>query len=153
MRPPITLGSTSSDFVTLISRAATEFRRKADFVILERFGVTYTQARAMYSLTVLGRIHQARLATILATDDSTVSRLVSRLVRKNLIRLKRPAAPQSRVLLELTDDGWALATKIPEAFYEFHRADFTGLPREDYENMRNLLMRLLTNASIVAVDE
>jgi DNA-binding MarR family transcriptional regulator len=153
MRTPVPLCSTNSDVVTLISRTATEFRRKADLVIVETFGVTYTQARAMYSLTVLGSIHQARLATILATDDSTVSRLVSRLVKRKLLRVRQPGAPYSRVQLELTDDGWALAKKVAATFRELHSPDVIGLTPEEYEHLRNLLMRMLTNASTFAVAE
>ncbi|WP_353862470.1 MarR family winged helix-turn-helix transcriptional regulator [Svornostia abyssi] len=104
------------------SRAVTAAYRP----LLEPLGLTYPQYLVMLVLWERGPLPVHEIGDALRLDSGTLSPLLKRLEAGGLVRRRRSAEDERRVLVALTDEGRALrdrAVDIPERLVETARAD------------------------------
>ncbi|MFC8044040.1 MarR family winged helix-turn-helix transcriptional regulator [Nocardia sp. NPDC057353] len=118
------------------SRAVTSVYRPA----LAELGLTYPQYLVMLALWERDGREVRDLARELELDTGTLSPLLRRLERGQLVRRERRAADERRVAVHLTAAGAALrerAIAVPHLL-----APRTGLTREEITELRSTLDRL-----------
>jgi DNA-binding MarR family transcriptional regulator len=101
--------------------------------------------RVMAVLAANGSQRQIDIADLTSIDSSTLSRLVTRLVRIGLVTRTRSANSNREVAVQLSAKGSALvSTLIPMARrYEAHAV--AGLAREDLLVVKRCLRRIYGN--------
>ena len=85
---------------------------------LEPLGLTYTQYLVMMTLWEYGDMTEGTLGKILHLDSGTLTPLLKRLEKQELLRRTRAKDNERKLLLELTASGKALreqAEKVPGA--------------------------------------
>ncbi|RMI35629.1 MarR family winged helix-turn-helix transcriptional regulator [Nocardia stercoris] len=107
---------------------------------LEALGLTYPQYLVMLALWERDGRTVGEICGELALDSGTVSPLLKRLEAAGFVTRARSADDERRVEVRLTGEGRELreqACPIPAAM-----AREVGLPAQDLETLRNLLVRL-----------
>ena len=148
-----TCGAVSADTIAgiedrvlpgLVVRVARELRTAIDRE-LAPFGLTTQQAMLLVLAQRMGGHRFTRLAHPLGTDAAGLTRLVDRLVAKDLVR--RESSPDDRraVVLRLTPAGEAMLPELRAAFARAHEQLVGGVPRGDREHLEAVLRRLLEN--------
>ena len=101
--------------------------------------VTLPQYRALVVLAARGPQKLADLATALAVNPSTASRMCERLVRKKLVRRHRLAADRRTVRIALSDSGGALVRAVTDR----RRAEIAHIVDRLPESRRRSTLRAL----------
>ena len=92
-----------------------------------------------------GRLPQSDLVEVALDDGPNVSRLVERLVVAGLIERTQDPADRRARLLELTEAGTGLASRITASIQDERVAVFGGIPDEDLAMFTSVLERLNSN--------
>jgi MarR family transcriptional regulator, organic hydroperoxide resistance regulator len=101
--------------------------------------------RVMAVLAANGRQRQIDLADLTSIDASTLSRIVTRLVRLNLVTRTRSTTSNREVAVALSAKGAALVARlIPEA-REIEAEAAAGISREDLAVVKRCLRRMYGN--------
>lgn len=115
---------------------------------LRQFDVTPVQAAAMRCLRMAPceqEVTQRDLEHRLGLKASTINGVVDRMVEKNLItRTPRKSDARCRVL-QLTDKGRTISEQIDEAVQQTEQVYRSLLSEKEYEEIREMLIRLITN--------
>lgn len=96
-------------------RRIVQVLRESSRAAEQRLGVTGAQLFVLRALTDERALSLNALAERTRTHQSTVSVVVKRLVRKNLVRRKTSTSDGRRVELELSPQGRALLARAPHA--------------------------------------
>ncbi len=119
------------------ARAVT--RRYAD--LLAEAGLTYPQYLTMLALWGSSPLTVGELGERLRLDSGTLTPLLKRLEAAGHVVRRRSADDERRVLVEPTEEGWALRDSVASVPYDLVSSmDMT--PREG-EQLRKLLAKLL----------
>jgi DNA-binding MarR family transcriptional regulator len=94
-----------------VVKALETYSREVEFT----YGVTGPQLWALKTLDRQGSLSVTRLAEELAVHQTSASLLVARLERRGLLKRIRSAEDRRVVLLSLTRQGRAIASRAPEA--------------------------------------
>jgi DNA-binding MarR family transcriptional regulator len=101
--------------------------------------------RVLAALSANGEQRQVDLAGMTSIDVSTLSRLVTRLVRRGLVTRTRSKANSREVLVELSPKGRALVeTMIPVAG-KLEATAIAGVPAKDLAAVKRALRRMYAN--------
>ena len=85
------------------------------------------------------------LSEMLSVDASSMSRAVSRLVDRGVLRRRRPREDRRKVLLKLTEEGVALGLELHERAHS-HEERFTrGISPEELEAFLATIRRIVAN--------
>jgi DNA-binding MarR family transcriptional regulator len=101
--------------------------------------------RVMVVLENTGSQRQIDLADLTSIDASTLSRLVTRLVRMGLVTRARSANSDREVAVELSAKGAALVARLVPIAREFEAAAITGLSPEELALVKRCLRRMFAN--------
>jgi DNA-binding MarR family transcriptional regulator len=113
---------------------------------LEAQGVTMPQAIALQTLLVAGGRESARdLGRDCHMLASTVTGVIDRLEGAGHVRRERDQRDRRVVWVTLTDEGRALAERLPKFFEQVGRS-FAVLPARELEQMRGSLLRVLASS-------
>jgi len=88
------------------------------------------------------------LAAHTATDQSSVSVVVSRLVARGYVKRSPSKTDRRSVLLSLTSSGRALSSKAPEAAQDRLLAALTQLEKTELRQLSKLLAKLVELAGV-----
>ncbi len=114
--------------------------------LLEEQGVTMPQAMALQTLLTAGGRASARdLGRDCHMLASTVTGVIDRLETAGHVRRERDDRDRRVVWVMLTDEGRALAERLPKFFEQVGRS-FAVLPARELEQMRESLLRVLAAA-------
>ena len=105
--------------------------------------ISYSQILALISISDSG-VEMSSLSWDLALDNSTITRLVNRLEKKNLVFRKKSKKDKRLVKVCLTKEGEAIQNKIEE------KIDFLGSKIESqfsYDKKIDILNNLSSNNS------
>ncbi len=133
-----------SSVAFLLTSLANKLSITASRRLRRRLQVGLMEWRCLVLLAVEGQATPARIAQVAGVDKSVVSRSVSALERRGLVRVSAsPAGRQTRI--ELTPAGLALHDRgIPDAF-ERESELLTGLSDAEQVTLIALLKRLTAN--------
>lgn len=102
------------------------------------FNVTPAQCHALLALEESGPLLNSELAALLQVDASTLSRTIDQLDLKKLVVRKSHPTDRRAVLLELSDPGSQIATKIHESADALYRSILSNIP---IDHRRDVLQR------------
>ena len=112
---------------------------------LAAHGLSIAMWRVMAVLAGSGSQRQIDLADLTSTDASTLSRLVSRLVRMGLVLRTRSTNSNREVAVELSAKGTALVGRLIPVALSYEKAAIAGLSREETLVLKRCLRRVYGN--------
>ena len=89
----------------------------------------------------------SELTEILPMDAPAISRVVSKLVDKDILTRRRPKEDRRVVLLKLTNEGEALGLQLHEKLHAYEAELTRGIPEEEIEILRSVIRKILHNHS------
>jgi DNA-binding MarR family transcriptional regulator len=122
-------------------------------IIAEQFGgealkphhLSIAMWRVMAVLSANGSQRQIDLADLTSTDSSTLSRLVTRLVRMRLVTRSRSTRSNREVAVELSPKGQALVAQLIPIARQYEAAAIAGLSRDELDVLKRCLRRVYGN--------
>ena len=114
---------------------------------LAPFDLTIDMWRLMAVLSYRGALRQVDLVDMTSIDASTVSRLVTRLVRMGLVTRRRSETSNREVVIELTAKGRSQVDRIIPSAYKLEQMAAAGVPAKDLAVVKRSLRRMYENMS------
>ncbi|MGY4212693.1 DNA-binding MarR family transcriptional regulator [Burkholderia sp. PvR073] len=111
----------------------------------EELGITGTQASMLFMIAVGKCSTAAELAREYGIDASAVTRLLDRVEKRGLLSRVRSIEDRRVVRLELTDEGRALAERLPPVFRSVLDELLGGFTPEEVGFLKSMLRRILSN--------
>jgi MarR family transcriptional regulator, organic hydroperoxide resistance regulator len=108
-------------------------------------GLSIAMWRVMAALAATGGQRQIDLADLTSIDASTLSRLVSRLVRVGIVTRTRSASSNREVAVKLSAKGQALVARLIPIALDYEREAISGLPAADLAVVKRCLRRMYAN--------
>ena len=126
---------------------------RVGFALVESFtgdaltpnGLSIAMWRVLAALSHRGEQRQIDLVDMTSIDASTMSRLVSRLVRTGLVTRNRSAKSSREVVVELSPKGRALVQRLIPVAKRLEQTASAGLPARDLAVAKRALGRMYDN--------
>jgi MarR family transcriptional regulator, organic hydroperoxide resistance regulator len=121
---------------------------------LAEHGLSIAMWRVMAVLASRGSQRQIDLADLTSIEVSTLSRLVTRLIRKGLVTRTRSVNSNREVAVKLSAKGQSLVNHLIPIALDFEAAAIAGLSAKDLAALKRCLRRMYGNMKnrAVAVD-
>lgn len=116
--------------------------RRATKEVARHHGLTGPQVSAIKMLEAFGDLSLSALSDRMSAKNSTITGVVDRMERNELVRRARSEEDRRVVLIRLTDKGRALAAAIPVASLEIFATALGSLPDDDRAALRRILRSL-----------
>lgn len=114
---------------------------------LAPFQLTIDMWRLLAVLSYRGTQRQVDLVDMTSIDASTVSRLVTRLVRLGLVTRRRSATSNREVVIELTAKGRSQVERIIPYAHKLEQMAAAGVSAKDLAVVKRSLRRMYENMS------
>lgn len=114
------------------SRRLTKERARA-------YGLTGPQLAVIKILAQLGDLSLSNLSERIRAQNSTVTGIIDRMVREDLVKRERSVEDRRIVLIRLTEKGQRLASEISLEPMEIFRQALEDVPRRDVEQLFRVL--------------
>ncbi len=135
-----------SDYLPyLVNRVGTVIADQFGEEALARHGLSIAMWRVMAALSANGRQRQIDLAELTSIDASTLSRLVTRLVRTGLATRTRSASSNREVVVALSPKGNALMARLIPLARAIEADARAGLSPEELSVLKRALRRMYAN--------
>src|ERR1041385_4342040 len=126
---------------------------RAGMIVAEQFGIetlaphqlSIVMWRVMAVLASNGSQSQTNLAELTSIDASTLSRIVTRLVRMGLLTRTRSATSNREVVVTLSPKGGALVARLIPRAREIEGEAAAGLSAEELAVVKRCLRRIYAN--------
>ena len=126
---------------------------RVGFALVESFttealaanGLSIAMWRVLAALSNNGEQRQVDLVTMTSIDASTMSRLVSRLVRMGLVTRSRSAKSNREVVVALSTKGRALVQRLIPIAKKLEETAAAGLPAKELAAAKRALGRMYDN--------
>jgi DNA-binding MarR family transcriptional regulator len=112
---------------------------------LAPFRLSIAMWRVMAVLASNGGQRQIDLADLTSIEVSTLSRLVTRLVRMGIVSRTRSASSTREVVVKLTAKGKAQVARLVPAARDYEAAAIAGVAPEELAAVKNALRRMYAN--------
>ena len=143
-KPPPTLEL--DDYLPyLVNRVGTIIAEQFSAEVLAEHGLSIAMWRVLAALAANGSLRQVDLAGFTSIDTSTLSRLVSRLVRGGLVTRGRSIRSDREVAIKLSGKGNALVARLIPLAQQYEAAAIAGLSREELLVLKRCLRRAYAN--------
>jgi DNA-binding MarR family transcriptional regulator len=129
----------------LVNRVGTIVADQFGTEALEPHGLSIVMWRIMAALASKGGQRQIDLAELTSIDASTLSRIVTRLVRLALVTRTRSASSNREVIVALSAKGAALVARLIPLAYAIDADAGAGLSAEDLAVLKRCLRRMYGN--------
>ncbi len=113
--------------------------------LLKKYDVDIIMWRLMAALNQQGRLRIGQLADFTTIELWTVSRVLTKLEKKELIQRVRVGDDARAVEVSLTSKGAALIAEIIPHARRFETIPLTGFTPEEIDQLHSLLNRLFSN--------
>jgi DNA-binding MarR family transcriptional regulator len=143
-------GSAGEDAKTILNRVRQLVRalRLFDREATTKFGVGAAQMFVLHVLNDQTELSLNELADRTATDQSSVSIVVTKLVRMGLVRRERSTEDRRELVLSLTAKGRALVRRAPPAAQRRMMESVAGMKPAEREQLVALLGKLLSGMGV-----
>ena len=126
---------------------------RVGFALVESFtadaltphGLSIAMWRVLAALSNRGEQRQIDLVDMTSIDASTMSRLVTRLVRMGLVTRSRSATSNREVVVELSPKGRVLVQRLIPIAKKLEQTASAGLPAKDLAVAKRALGRMYDN--------
>lgn len=112
---------------------------------LAQYKLTYVQWIPLFKLLKDEGSTLASLARDLSVDPAALTRSLSRLETKGLIRRERSVQDRRVVHLFLTDEGRSVAEHVPGVLANVLNGHLEGFTHDEWQQLLQLLTRMLAN--------
>lgn len=112
---------------------------------LGQAGLTLSQWQVLATLSRLDKATMGEVAAFCATDRTTLTRTVDRMVEDGLIKRDRDVADRRQVHLSLTDKGWAVFKAALVCVTRFNDRVTDVLDADEVERLQPLIRRILVH--------
>jgi DNA-binding MarR family transcriptional regulator len=129
----------------LINRVGFALVESFTVTALTPHGLSIAMWRVLAALSNNGEQRQVDLVTMTSIDASTMSRLVSRLVRDGLVTRSRSAKSSREVVVELSPKGRALVARLIPIAKKLEQTAAAGLPAKELAVAKRALGRMYDN--------
>ena len=116
--------------------------RRVTKEIARHYGLTGPQVTAVKMLESLGDLSLSALSERMSAKNSTVTGIVDRMERDGLVQRIRSETDRRVVLIRLTEDGAALAKKIPLESMQIFTAALASLTKDERAQLTKLLLKV-----------
>jgi len=116
----------------------------------EPSGPTFPQWAPLFKLYLGHATTVAELARECQLDTGAMTRLLDRLEAKGLCRRVRSVSDRRVVNIELTEEGREAARQVPHVLCSVQNEMLVGFSREEWQQLKGFLNRILDNAQAVA---
>ncbi len=116
--------------------------RRVTKEIARHYGLTGPQVTAVKMLESLGDLSLSALSARMSAKNSTVTGIVDRMERDGLVQRLRSETDRRVVLIRLTDEGAALAEKIPLESMQIFTTALGSLTTDEREQLTQLLLKV-----------
>jgi DNA-binding MarR family transcriptional regulator len=120
--------------------------------LARQFGLTGPQLTVIKLLEQLGDLSLSSLSERIRANNSTVTGIIDRMERGDLVKRTRSLEDRRKVLIALTDAGRELASQIEVEPMAIFRDALAALPKSEVEELFRILGRVQLNVR-VALDE
>lgn len=135
-----------SDYLPyLVNRVGTVMADQFGAQTLAPHGVSIAMWRVMAALSANGSQRQIDLAELTSIDASTLSRLVTRLIRTGLATRTRSTNSNREVIVALSPKGSALVARLIPPACEVEADAATGLSAQELAIVKRCLRRMYAN--------
>lgn len=121
--------------------------------LARQFGLTGPQLTVIKILESLDGLSLSSLSDQIKAQNSTVTGIIDRMEREDLVRRERSEADRRIVHITLTDKGKELADKIEVQPMQIFRQALGSLPRKDIEELFRILGAVQRRVREVLEDE
>jgi DNA-binding MarR family transcriptional regulator len=108
--------------------------------LARQFGLTGPQLTVIKILESLDGLSLSSLSDQIKAQNSTVTGIIDRMEREELVKRERSAEDRRIVLISLTDKGRKLAAQIDVEPMEIFRDALSSLPKGDLEDLFRILV-------------
>jgi DNA-binding MarR family transcriptional regulator len=112
---------------------------------LARHDLSIAMWRVLAALSANGEQRQTDLAAMTSIDESTLSRLVTRLVRRSLVTRTRSKSNSREVVVQLSPKGRALVDTLIPIARKLEEQAVAGVPAKDLALVKRSLRRMYAN--------
>lgn len=132
-------------FPYLINRVGAALVARFGADPLEHYDLSIAMWRVLVVLSSNGKQRQVDLGTMTSIDPSTLSRMVTRLVRRGLVTRLRSRANSREVAVTLTGKGRALVARLIPIAIRLEAGAIAGIPKRDLAAVKRVLRRMHAN--------
>jgi MarR family transcriptional regulator, organic hydroperoxide resistance regulator len=129
----------------LVNRVGTIIAEQFGADALARHGLSIAEWRVLAVLASNGGQRQIDLADSTSIEPSTLSRLVSRLVRMSLMTRTRSASSNREVVVKLSAKGQALVARLIPVARDYEAAAIAGITASELAALKRCLRRMYGN--------
>jgi DNA-binding MarR family transcriptional regulator len=130
----------------------TQLKREVELRMAEH-GLTDAQWKPLWLLKQGHAGTAFELARAVEVDAGAMTRMVDRLAAKGLIARVRSETDRRVVHLELTPDGEAAVTEIPQVLASVNNDYLRGFTRDEWKQMMNFIERMRANGQALQEEE
>ncbi len=143
---PVRRSLTLSDYLPyLVNRVGTILADQFGAETLAPHGLSIAMWRVLAVLAAKGRQRQIDLADLTSIDTSTLSRIVTRLVRLGVATRSRSASSNREVVVALSPNGSAMVARLIPLAYDIEADASAGLSSEELAVVKRCLRRMYSN--------
>ncbi|MPZ55062.1 MAG: MarR family transcriptional regulator [Rhizobiales bacterium] len=129
----------------LVHRVGSALAARFTAETLARHDLSIAMWRVLAALSANGEQRQIDLAAMTSIDVSTLSRLVTRLVRRRLAIRRRSKSNSREVVVQLSPAGRALVERLIPVARNLEDTAIAGVSRKDLAVAKRLLRRMHGN--------
>ncbi len=129
----------------LVNRVGTIIAEQFGADALARHGLSIAEWRVLAVLASNGGQRQIDLADLTSIEASTLSRLVTRLVRMDLATRTRSASSNREVVVKLSAKGQTLVARLIPIARDYEAAAITGITAGELAALKRCLRRMYGN--------
>ena len=134
----------------MMKRILASISQSVESSLCEPGSPTYPQWIPLHKLHMGLATTVAELARECQLDTGAMTRLLDRLEAKGLCRRVRSQSDRRVVNIELTDEGRAAAQEVPHFLARVQNEYLAGFTREEWEELKSYLRRILDNAQAIS---
>jgi MarR family transcriptional regulator, transcriptional regulator for hemolysin len=128
----------------LLSRTYLSLKRETSRM-LQQFELTPEQFSLIAELDKQDDITQKELADITEREQTTVTKIVDKLVKKGLVNRRHDSHDRRAIRLLITDAGRQLVSEIIPKIDEIETNAYQGFHQEDIKTLHTLIRKLHQN--------
>jgi DNA-binding MarR family transcriptional regulator len=132
----------------LIHRVGSTLAARFTEDTLARHDLSIAMWRVLAALSANGEQRQIDLAAMTSIDASTLSRLVTRLVRRGLATRRRSKTNSREVVVQLSTKGRSLVDRLIPVARELEAVAIRGVPSADLATVKRSLRRMFRNMGV-----
>jgi DNA-binding MarR family transcriptional regulator len=129
----------------LVNRVGSIVAEQFGSAVLAPHRLSIAMWRVMAALASRGSQRQIDVVDLTSIEASTLSRLVTRLIRIGLVTRTRSASNNREVAVKLSAKGEALVARLIPLAHQYEAAAIAGLPAADVAILKRSLRRMYGN--------